>query len=76
MTFRVTHRLPLPPVARPIAAPVLLPIEAECRACEWFQASVSRCVHPRNGCPRGEHRMFPWQGRPTTFGFPAKCPEK
>ena len=62
MRFPVTHRLPIgganaapSPVRRPYG-----PVESDCAACEWFQPSVFRCAHPRNGCPRGEHRREPW----------------
>lgn len=37
---------------------------AACVACEWFQASVSRCCFPRGICPRSPSRIEPWANMP------------
>lgn len=66
--FRVTHRTIAPP-PRPQYRSAWSPTPEGCAACEWFQKAVSRCVHPRNGCPRGEHRREPWL-------HPFACPER
>lgn len=68
MTFRVTYRtLPRPNVPRFVSR--WSPTPEGCAACEWFQSSVSRCVHPKNGCTRGAHRIKPWE-------HPFACPER
>jgi len=68
MTFRVTGRVRMPQGETVTAARrVIGPSREMCGACEWFQSSVSRCCHPRNGCPRGGHRIRPWE-------HPQECP--
>lgn len=68
MTFRVTGRVRMPVGTKVERKTVVIgPSQAMCEACEWFQRSVSRCVHPRNGCTSGGHRIMPWT-------HPRSCP--
>jgi len=46
---------------------VPLPTAEGCRACPWLGA-MDRCCHPGHGCPRGAHRIRPWE-------HPVPCPE-
>ena len=39
---------------------IRIPTVETCRGCEWLGA-MDRCCHPRHGCPRGAHRLRPWE---------------
>lgn len=68
MTFRVTGRIRRPQgVTVTEARRIVGPSREMCGACEWFQPEVARCCHPHNGCPRGAHRIRPWE-------HPKECP--
>lgn len=60
MTFRVTAQALRQQVTQSRTL-VAIPTEDGCRACEWYQSSVSRCVHPMHGCTSGGHRIDPWR---------------
>ena len=72
MTFRVTGRVRQPQgVTVTQARRIIGPSREMCGACEWLQLEVARCCHPHNGCPRGAHRIRPWEhpkGCPATAG--------
>lgn len=67
MTFRVTGRVRMPKGEKITRRTIIGPSRDMCAACEWFQVGVDRCCHPRNGCPRGAHRIRPWE-------HPRECP--